>query len=85
MLFWQEMALTWKHDHKIIGENRATSILEGSHMLDSGVKSDLSALEADEIHTAGGIQNKEISDLEQVIVNLLIGLMRFGHSYLLNY
>ncbi|RLN00989.1 uncharacterized protein C2845_PM06G19640 [Panicum miliaceum] len=61
----EETALTRKHDHKIIGENRATSILEGSHMLDSGVKSDSIALEVDEIHTAGGLQNKEISDLDK--------------------
>jgi hypothetical protein len=82
MLSWQETALTRKHDHKIIGENRATSILEGSHMLDSGVKSDSIALEVDEIHTAGGLQNKEISDLDKVIVNHLIGLIGFGYPYL---
>lgn len=66
------MALATKQDHKIIGENRALTILEGSHILDSGVKSDLITLEVDEIHTAGGIQNQEISDLDKVIVNHLI-------------
>ncbi|CAL4893915.1 unnamed protein product [Urochloa decumbens] len=61
----EEVALTQKHDHKIIGENRETTILKGSHMLDGGVKSDLITLEVDEIHTAGGMQNQEISDLDK--------------------
>ncbi|CAL4908540.1 unnamed protein product [Urochloa decumbens] len=61
----KEVALTQKHDHKIIGENRETTILKGSHMLDSGVKSDLITLQVDEIHTAGGMQNQEISDLDK--------------------
>uniref|UniRef100_K3Z390 Aminotransferase-like plant mobile domain-containing protein n=1 Tax=Setaria italica TaxID=4555 RepID=K3Z390_SETIT len=61
----EELALTQKHDHKIIGENKATAILERSHMLDSGVKSDLITLEVDEIHTAGGMQNQEILDLDK--------------------
>ncbi|CAN6337399.1 unnamed protein product [Urochloa humidicola] len=60
----EEVTLTQKHDHKIIGENRETTVLEGSHMLDSGVKYDLINLEVDEIHTAGGMQNQEISDLD---------------------
>ncbi|CAN6341778.1 unnamed protein product [Urochloa humidicola] len=61
----EEVSLTQKNDHKIIGENRETAILEGSHMLDSGVKSDLITMEVDEIHTAGGMQNQEISDLDK--------------------
>lgn len=65
------MALTQKQDNKIMGENRALTVLEGSHILDSGVKYDLATLEVDEIHTAGGIQNQEISDLDKVSVNLL--------------
>ncbi|WVZ61448.1 hypothetical protein U9M48_011317 [Paspalum notatum var. saurae] len=53
-------------DHRIIDQNKETAILERSHMLDSGMKSDLT-LEVDEIHTAGGIQNLEISDLDKEI------------------
>ncbi|OEL13767.1 hypothetical protein BAE44_0025213, partial [Dichanthelium oligosanthes] len=61
----EEVALTQKHDHKIIGENRGTTRLEGIHMLDTGVKSDLITLEVDEVHTAGGIQNQEILVLDK--------------------
>jgi hypothetical protein len=70
--FWQELALTQKHGHKIIDENKATAILERSHMLDSVVNSDLIILEVDEIDTAEEIQNQGISDLDKVSVNHLI-------------
>ncbi|XP_062190501.1 uncharacterized protein LOC133893490 isoform X2 [Phragmites australis] len=58
----EEVALKQKQDHRIIRENRETTILEGSHMLDSEVKSDLVTPKGDETHAAGGIQNQEIWD-----------------------
>ncbi|KAL6880352.1 hypothetical protein ACP4OV_011917 [Aristida adscensionis] len=60
----EEVALTHKQDHKTTCENREATMLEESHMLDREVKSDWVALEADETHAAGGIQNQEILYLD---------------------
>ncbi|XP_062186910.1 uncharacterized protein LOC133890527 isoform X2 [Phragmites australis] len=61
----EEAALKQKQDHIIICENRETTILEGSHMLDTGVKSGLVSLEVDETHVTGGIQNQEILEVDK--------------------
>uniref|UniRef100_A0A0A9D0T9 Aminotransferase-like plant mobile domain-containing protein n=1 Tax=Arundo donax TaxID=35708 RepID=A0A0A9D0T9_ARUDO len=61
----EEVALKQKQDSTIICENREMTMLESSHMLNSGVKSDLVTLEVDETHAAGGIQNQEILDLDK--------------------
>ncbi|XP_039800714.1 uncharacterized protein LOC120665261 isoform X9 [Panicum virgatum] len=92
----EEMALTWKHDHKIIGgiqnkeisdleqemapkqkqdhiikwENKETMVSEGSHMLDSRVKSD--SLKNDETHAGGGIRNQEIFGSDKVVQEMAL-------------
>ncbi|KAL6647240.1 hypothetical protein ACP70R_014677 [Stipagrostis hirtigluma subsp. patula] len=60
----EELALTQKQDHRIICENKETTMLEDSHMLDGRVKSDWVHVEADETH-ATGVQNQEILDLDK--------------------
>lgn len=47
-------------------ENKETIVSEGSHMLDSTVKSDLVTLDTDETHAGGGIRNREDFGLDKV-------------------
>ena len=73
----QEMAPKQKQDHIIKWENKETMVSEGSHMLDSRVKSD--SLKNDETHAGGGIRNQEILGLDKVSAVTESLIMTFGH------
>lgn len=68
-----------KQDRIIIWENKETMVLEGSHMLDSRVKSDSVTLETDETHAGGGIRHQEILGLDKVSAVTESLIMIVGH------
>ncbi|TVU40133.1 hypothetical protein EJB05_13583, partial [Eragrostis curvula] len=61
----KEATLKQEQDHKTSCNNRETTVLEGSHMMDRGVKSDLVALDVDATLAAGEIQNQKIFDADK--------------------
>ncbi|GJN18651.1 hypothetical protein PR202_gb05832 [Eleusine coracana subsp. coracana] len=52
-------------DHKIICDYREKTILEGSHMMDTGVRPALVTMEVDETHAAVVIRDQKISDMDK--------------------
>lgn len=75
----QMMVPKQKQDRRIIWENKETMVSEGSHMLDSRVKSDSVTLETDETHAVGGIRHQEILGLDMVSVVTESLIMIVGH------